>query len=116
MELLNEEEIVSIEINLEELKKNKLNESFLSMFGASIKLILDRMFGGRISGPAARVAVSGSRNDVTSFAKTLGREKRYLEATKKYGLDNPRTFKDKKKLDTAIRGFEKDTGLKWPFK
>ena len=41
---LNEEKIVEIEIDLEELKRNQLNESFLSMFGGAIKLILDRMF------------------------------------------------------------------------
>ena len=115
MELLNEEEIVSIEINLEELKKNKLNESFLAMFGSSIKLILDRMFGGRVGSPASW-SISGSRKDVTSFARTIGREKRYLEASQKYGLDNPRTFRDKRKLEKAIAGFERDTGLKWPFK
>jgi hypothetical protein len=115
MDLLNEEEIVSIHIDLEELKKNELNESFLAMFGSSIKLILDRMFGGRVGSPAGW-AISGSRGDVNSFAKTLGREKRYLESSKKYGLDNPRTYKDKRKLEQAIKGFEKDTGLKWPFK
>jgi hypothetical protein len=115
MELLNEEDIVSIHIDLEELKKNELNESFLAMFGSSIKLVLDRMFGGRVGSPAGW-SISGRRGDVASFAKTIGREKKYIESSKKHGLDNPRTFKDKKKLDKAISGFEKDTGLKWPFK
>lgn len=115
MDLLNEEEIVSIHIDLEELKKNELNESFLAMFGSSIKLILDRMFGGRVGSPAGW-AISGSRGDINSFARTVGREKKYIESSKKYGLDNPKTFQDKRKLDKAIKGFEKDTGLKWPFK
>ena len=112
---LNEEKIVEIEIDLEELKGNQLNESFLSMFGGAIKLILDRMFS-----PPHKYrnwyTVRGSRKDVTSFARTLGNEKKYLEAVEKYGLDNPQTFKSKRALDKAVLGFEKDTGLKWPFK
>ena len=115
MELLNEDEIVSIEIDLEQLKENELNESFLAMFGTGIKLILDRMFGGRVASPFSMV-VKGRSGDIKSFARTLGREKKYLEASKKYGLDNPKTFGDKRKLEKAIAGFEKDTGLKWPFK
>jgi len=112
VELLNEEEIVAIEIDLDELKKNKINESFLAMFGAGIKIILDRMFGGSV----APLSVRGSIADVNSFARTLGREKRYIESTKKHGLDDPRTYKSKSKLEKAIANFEKDTGLKWPFK
>ena len=113
---LNEEKIVEIEIDLEELKKNQINESFLSMFGSSIKLILDRMFGSPQPYGGSWYKIKGSRRDVTSFARTLGNEKKYLEAVEKYGLDNPNTFKSKRALDKAVVGFEKDTGLKWPFK
>jgi len=115
MELLNEEEIVSIEINLEELKKNKLNESFLGMFGTAIKMILDRMFSPK-SALLDKYTITGKRDDISSFARTLGREKRYLQSAQKHGLDNERTFKDKRKLEKAIANFQKDTGLKWPFK
>ena len=115
MNLLNEEEIISIHIDLEELKKNELNESFLAMFGSSVKLILDRMFGGRVGSPASW-SISGRRGDVDSFARTLGREKKYIESSREHGLDNPKTYQNKRKLDKAIQGFEKDTGLKWPSK
>jgi len=43
--LLNEDQIVELEIDLEELKKNKLDESFLSMFGSALKLLMGYMFG-----------------------------------------------------------------------
>jgi len=114
-QLLNEDQVVQIEIDLEELKKNELNESFLAMFGGAIKMILNRMFAAPQSYPSF-YKVTGSRSDVTAFARALGNEKNYLEAASKYGLDNPHTFKSKAALDKAIRGFEKDTGLKWPFK
>lgn len=113
--LLNEDQIVELEIDLEELKKNKLDESFLSMFGSALKLLMGYMFGPP-QPLSRRHRVKGRREDVESLARTLGREKRYLEALKKHGLDDPKTFKSKASLDKAIKGFEKGTGLKWPFK
>ena len=106
------DELVSIVIDLEELKNNKLNESFLSMFGGWVEHLLGAMFGVR----SPSVSVRGSRRDVESFAKTIGSEKTYIEAAKRYGLDHPTTYKNKAKLDASIKGFERDTGLKWPFK
>jgi len=116
MESLNEDQIVSIEIDLEELKKGELNESFLAMFGSAIQLILGRMFGTGSWKDSSRYRIRGTRKDVTSFAKTLGRESNYIKTLQKYGLNNDKTFGDKRKLASAIAGFEKDTGLKWPFK
>ena len=33
---------------------------------------------------------------------------------KKHGLNNPKTFSSKSRLNTAIRNFERETGMKWP--
>ena len=106
------DELVSIVIDLEELKNNKLNESFLSMFGGWVEHLLGAMFGVR----SPSVSVRGSRREVESYAKTIGSEKSYIEAAKRNGLDHPTTYKNKAKLDASIKGFERDTGLKWPFK
>lgn len=111
MVLLKEEKLVTIHIDLTELKKQELNESFLSMFGGWVEHLLGAMFGVRVPD----VKVTGSRRDVESFAKTLAGEKNYIEAVKRYGLDHPTTYKNKAKLATSIKGFERDTGLKWPF-
>ena len=46
----------------------------------------------------------------------LGSEARYIKSARDYGLNNPKTFKNKNKLTKAVKGFEKATGLKWPFK
>ena len=112
MEPLNEEQLVSIEIDLDKLKENQLNESFLAMFGSTIKIILQTMFGG----PYVNTILRGRRSDVDAFARTLGREKNYLQSVTKNGLDNPATFKNKSKLEMAIKNFEAETGLVWPFK
>ena len=108
-----EKEIV---LDLEELKNQEevLNENFLRMAGVTIELILKQMFGIPIFGPNAYV--KGKPKDLKAFAKTLGHEKRYLESAKKHGLDNPKTYKSKFSLNKAVKGFEKSTGIKWPFK
>lgn len=112
MSELNENDIVPIEIDLSVGRKGEVNEAFLSMFGWAIKKILQRMFGGS----AIPVKVRGSREEISSFARTLGREKRYMKAVAKYGLNDPRVYKDKFKLRKAVANFERTTGIKYPFK
>tara|TARA_B100000963_G_scaffold246091_1_gene215455 strand:- start:1910 stop:2257 length:348 start_codon:yes stop_codon:yes gene_type:complete len=106
----------NIEIDLEEMKKNEdmLNESFLRMYGTVVELMLKHMFGIPVFGPSSRI--KGKPSDVRAFARAVGNEKKYIEIAKKHGLDNPRTYKQKGKLDKAVKAFELKTGIKWPFK
>tara|TARA_R110002020_G_scaffold16719_4_gene58989 strand:+ start:2323 stop:2643 length:321 start_codon:yes stop_codon:yes gene_type:complete len=106
--MLNEEKIVQPEINF----GDTLNESWLGMFGYWTKVILSRMFGGSAIG----VSVKGTPAQVNSFASALSKEKKYLESFMKHGLNNPQTYKSKAKLDVATKNFERNTGIKWPFK
>lgn len=114
MDQINEGELVELVIDFDELKKNELNESWLRMFGGVVKLLLGKMFGG--PGMPAPYKVKGSPGDVSAFARALGSEKRYIDAVTKHGLDNPRAFRSKSALDRAIKAFEEQTGIKWPFK
>jgi hypothetical protein len=91
---------------------DRLDESFLRTMGFGIKAILGRMFGGS----AMPVTVKGNSSDVRSFSQAVGREKRYMDSYKRYGLDNPKTYKSKYKLDKSIKDFTRKTGIKWPFK
>ena len=109
---LREGKLVNMVLDLEKLKSNQLDEGYLSMFGAWIEYFLNGLFGGW----TPPVAVKGSQRDVEAFARALSGEKRYIETARRYGLDHPTTYKNKAKLDNAIRGFEGDTGIKWPFK
>ena len=110
--MINEDKMVEIVIDFNKLKKMELNESFLAMFGGWIEHLLKGIFG-KYTPP---VSIRGSRSDVRSFANALSGEKRYIEAAKRYGLDHPTTYKNRAKLDSSIKSFEKETGLTWPFK
>tara|TARA_R100001510_G_C7641086_1_gene198705 strand:+ start:1012 stop:1353 length:342 start_codon:yes stop_codon:yes gene_type:complete len=106
-------DLTPVILDLEELKNGKLEEfNVLGQMGSAIKLIMQQMFGGA----AIPVTVRGNRGDVKSFARTIGREKRYMDAYRKYGLNDPRTYKSRFKLNKAVRDFERRTRLKWPFK
>ena len=80
--------------------------------GAKLRLILNALFTGEFF----PVSVRGTGTQVDAFTRALAGEKRYLSSLSQYGLNNPKTYKDKFKLDRSVRAFEKDTGLVWPFK
>ncbi len=105
-----------IEIDLEEMKKNEdmLNESFLRMYGTVIELIIKQMFGMPFFGTSS--SIKGKPADVKAFARAVGNEKKYIEVAKQHGLDDPRTYKQKSRLNKAVAAFELKTGIKWPFK
>jgi hypothetical protein len=105
-------EITPIEIDLGAARKGQMNEIFLRMFGSAIQAILSRMFGGG----TIPVKIKGNKQEISAFAKTLGRDKKYMKSVAKYGLSDPRVYKDKFKLRKAIAGFERTTGIKYPFK
>jgi hypothetical protein len=107
---LNEDKLEPIIIDL--TNGNNLNESWYRMFGTWIKLFLGHMFNLN----RYNFKVKGTRKQLDSFAKTLKAEKRYMDAFKKAGLNNPRTIKNKSLLNKAVSKFEKATGIKWPLK
>lgn len=102
----------AIVIDLSSHRRGELNESFVGMMGSWITHILGVMFRGN----SMSLKVRGTPSEIESFSRTLNREKRYLESFSKYGLDNPRTYKSKASLEKAISEFERNTGIKWPFK
>lgn len=103
------DQLTTIEINLE---PETIDEGYLSALGGQLQILLQTMFGGGV----VPTKIRGSRSSVSSFAKALGNEKNYIEALTKFGLTDPRTLNNRHKLERAIAGFEKQTGIKWPFK
>ena len=111
--ILKEEELTEIVIDLGSHRRGELSEIFnrLSMFGGWIKYILKQMFGSSGSIP---VRVKGNRSEIESFSKAMAKEKDYISLASRYGLDDPRTYKSKFKLQQATNSFERQTGIKWP--
>lgn len=103
-------EIVSIHINFDQ----QINESFLRMFGTAVQMILGRMFGQDVYVPP--ISITGDHNQVQTFARALAGEKKYFDSYVKYGLNDPRTYRNKYELESAVSNFERATGIKWPFK
>ena len=94
-------------------RETDLNESFLATFGFLVKSALKRMFGYNTG---TDLRIKGTRPEIESFMDALQSEKKYMEAYKRHGLTDTVTLRRKHKLDFAVSSFEKETGLKWPFK
>ena len=106
------DKLTPIVIDLNKAKENRLDESFLRMFGWAVKKLLKAVLGD-VSIP---VHLKGNPSDVRSFVGALGAEKKYIQDYKKFGLNNPRTYRSRSALNSAVTGFERKTGIKWPFK
>jgi len=94
-------------------RRGELNETFLRSFGMAIKTMMQWVFGDNVFFPKK---IKGTQSEVNSFLRTLSKEKNYMKSYKKYGLGDKRTYDNKYKLDAAVKDFEKETNLKWPFK
>ena len=114
MQELNEDKLEEIVIDFDAMRSNDLNESFYNMMGASIRLAINAIFGTGFF--PSNLRIKGTEREAKAFMSALKSEAQYVQAAKDFGLTNPRTFKRKNKLPGAIKGFEKVTGLKWPFK
>ena len=104
--------LVDIIIDLEKLKLNKLNESYVAQFAADIRYLL-----WHLNAPSSyekSFSIKGSRSDLSRFSDVVAGEKKYMDVFLKYGLGDPRVRSSKMNLEKAIYGFEKETGLKWP--
>ena len=84
------------------------------MFGGVVKTILRRMFGTGTSSPLGRI--KGTKTQLRNFEKALNANRNYIQSYIDNGLDNPATFKSKYRLETAVKNFERQTGIQWPFK
>ena len=90
--------------------KNLLTERYIATFGITLKQLLKKMFGG----DKVPILVKGNKKQIKAFAKALVHEKDYYKHYKKYGLNDPKTYRSKYRLKLAIKKFERKTGIKWP--
>ena len=100
-------------LDLGAARRGQLNETFLSAFGNAIKMMLSWTFGDNVFFPKK---IKGTQKEVESFKRALQSERDYMKTYARLGLNNPKTYKNKYKLDKAVKDFEQTTKLKWPFK
>jgi len=90
----------------------------LAQQGAKLKLTLYSLLGVKDYRRLFPLPtkIRGTSSQISSFRAAAGGEKRYMNSVKKHGLHDPRTYATKTRLNTAIRNFERETGMKWPIK
>lgn len=110
----NEDGQAHIVIDLNAAKKGVLNETLFGAFAGITHWLLKTTMGVDMKSWNVPVKFKGSRSQLSSFERAFKGERRYIRAAKKYGLDNPSTYKSKYQLNRAIRNFENTTGIKWP--
>ena len=110
--MLTEDQLKELVFDLGAARKGQLDENILHVFAAWIEYLLSKMYKGR----RIPVKVRGNRIEVQRFTDALVNEKRYMDYIKKYGLDDPMTYKQKSKLDIAIKRFEREARINWPIK
>ena len=96
-----------------DLSDRSLNERLYSDFSYKVnRLLLDLYDAGVDINPTIR----GTQAQIESFFKALRSEKRYMDSYIRHGLGDSRTMMSRSDLDRAVMGFERETGLRWPFK
>jgi|TARA_R110000824_G_scaffold371909_1_gene561717 hypothetical protein len=108
---LQEDKLVPVIVDLTKPGK-EINESFLRQFGATVELIIKRMFGLN----SIPFLVKGRQTAVDKFMNTMAKENEYMRHFQRLGLSNPSVINSKSKLNQSIAEFEKVTGIPWPLK
>jgi hypothetical protein len=63
------------------------------------------------------MSVQGTNGQIQTLITALSNEKKYLNtqtAARKHGLNRAYVYRDKARLDRAIKNFERETGIPWP--
>jgi len=88
-----------------------LTEDWYSQFALDVHFLMQSLYGGRIP----KLALAGDQGQIMSFMTALQREKRYMDSYIKHGLSDPGTLNSRYQLEDAVKHFESETGLRWPF-
>ncbi len=103
-----------IVIDLNQIKEQQLNERILRKWVGDVKLMLLNLFGVPLRNLG--FSVKGSPTQINSFMGALSGEKRYMQSYIKHGLNDPKTLRSRHALSRSVTKFERETGLRWPFK
>ena len=101
---------ITIDLNDERLV---LNETVYSKFAGDMERLMWMLYDSGVNIP---MNIIGKPSQVDSFMDAIKREKRYMDSYMQNGLNDHKTMNNKYDLESAIKRFELETGLKWPFK
>ncbi len=96
-----------------DLSAARLDEGAYSKFAGQMERLLWQLYDSGVNVP---INIIGKPSQVDSFMSAVKKEKRYMDAYINSGLDSPKTLNSRYALDHAVKRFELETGLKWPFK
>ena len=105
-------ELVRDIINLNNLD-NTMTEKVYTQFAHQVRTALLDLYASGIKLP---LRLTGSDRQIAAFMRALQREKKYMDAYIATGITDSRTLSSKQSLAGAVANFEKETGLRWPFK
>ena len=104
--------LVKDRVNLNNLD-GQISERVYSKFAGQVRKALLGLYYAGFDVP---LSLFGSQKQIDSFMKALSGEKRYMDSYIRHGLSDPRTLGTKHSLSAAVTKFERETGLRWPFK
>jgi len=96
-----------------DLRNKDLNEGLYTQFALNMRNLLYDMY---LAGFDAPLSLKGTQEQINSFFRALKGEKRYMDSYIKHGLNDGRTMSDRHQLMSSVQSFERETGLRWPFK
>ena len=102
-----------LQIKLNYKTNTCLTEDVYSNFSNDVYFLMQSLYAGRA--PNMQVALRGNQGQIMAFMTALQREKRYMDAFMKHGLNNAQTMTSRAQLQNAVEKFEFETGLRWPF-
>ena len=105
-------DLVTDVINLDHVH-TPVNERIYSKFAGQVRNALLDLYYAGIKTP---LKLLGTSSQIAAFMKTLQGEKRYMDSYMANGLNDSRTLSSKHDLTRSVANFEKETGLRWPFK
>lgn len=104
-------EKIVIDLNQEETLKEF--RSTMTPFAGQVRSMLLDLYQAGVNIP---FSLKGTQKQIEAFFRALKNEKRYMDSYMKHGLGDGRTMMNKRDLDRAVSSFERETGLRWPFK
>jgi len=93
--------------------ENNLSEEVYTHFSAQVYDALMQLYGAGMGTPMNLI---GTNAQIDSFSNALLKEKEYMDAMSKYGVNDSRTLALRPGISSTVTQFERETGLRWPFK